>query len=343
MKRGASVTASALDCGRGALTPQRRRSRGGGTPPTSGLPVGMKAPVARVPRRLVTTADVIAFQRLMMHALVRPLTAEDGMQATWIDGRPMAEVAEEFIKPTDRLSAFERLELYNRMYWFRLIDILHDDNPGLRALLGRKKFTRLVEAYLAKYPSRSFTLRNLGSRLVRFLREEPALTAPRTALAVDIARFEWSQTVAFDEAKRPVITPAEIAATPPERLRLRLQPYLTLLALDHPVDEYVLAVKKRDALRSEASNAVESSARAPERERKVPVPSRARTYLATHRLNNRLFYKRLERPAFLILQALEAGQPLAAAIVAGGRRVTVPQIKTWFATWMELGWLCSRK
>jgi hypothetical protein len=305
------------------------------------LATGLKAPVRHAPRQLATTADVVKLQRLMMHALIRPLTPDDGLQETWIDGRAMADVAAEFIKPNDRLSAFERLQLYNRMYWFRLIDIMHADNPGLRAVVGDKRFDRLVQAYLAKYPSRSFTLRNLGARLPQFLREAPRLTAPHTKLAHTVAVFEWAQTVAFDEGTRPVITPAEIGRTSPAKLRLALQPYVTLLAQDYPVDDFVIAVKERDALRTEASNAVDS-ARAVPRSRSVRRPRPRRTYLAVHRYNNRLFYKRLERPAFLILSALAAGRPLAQAVAAGGRRVKPAQVAEWFATWMELGWLCKR-
>jgi Putative DNA-binding domain len=302
---------------------------------------GLKAPPTHAPRKLATTADVVKLQRLMTHILIRPLTKDDGLQKKWIDGRSMAKVAEEFIKPNDRLSAFERLQLYNRMYWFRLIDIMHDDNPGLRAVLGDRKFTKLVEAYLAKYPSRSFTLRNLCARLGQFIREEPRWTAPHTALALAVTRFEWAQTVAFDEARRPVLTADEIARTPPTRLRLSLQPYVSLLALDYPVDEYVIAVKQRDALRTEASNAVDS-ARQAAHTKKVLRPRRQRVCLAVHRLDNQLYYKRLDRPAFLILQALVKGQTLARAVTAGGRHVTAEQVGGWFAVWMELGWLCKR-
>jgi hypothetical protein len=305
------------------------------------LATGLKAPPKHAPRKLATTADVLKLQRLMTHVLLRPLTAKDGMQPQWIDGRSTAQVAEEFIKPNDRLSAFERLQLYNRMYWFRLIDIMHADNPGLRAAIGDKKFDQLVQSYLAKYPSRSFTLRNLCSRLPRFVREQPRLTAPHLALARDVARFEWAQTVAFDEGSRPGLTPADFAGTPPSRLRMGVQPYVTLLALDYPVDDYVIAVKQRDALRTEASNAVES-ARKMKRSRAVPRPRRQRIWLAVHRYQNRLFYKRLERPAFLILEALAAGRTLATAVAAGGRTVKPAQVNAWFANWMELGWLCKK-
>ena len=138
-------------------------------------PVGLKPPPKHAPKRLATDADLRALQRMMTHALVQPLTANDELAPRWRDGRPMAEVIGEFIKPNDRLTALERLQIYSRSYWYRLIDCVYDDVPGLRALLGEKKFSALVRAYLAKYPSRSFTLRNLTSRFAPFIRETPRL------------------------------------------------------------------------------------------------------------------------------------------------------------------------
>jgi hypothetical protein len=278
----------------------------------------------------------------MAHALVQPLTADDDLQPVWRDGRPMAEVAAEYIKPNDRLTAFERLQIYSRSYWFRLIDCVYDDSPGLRAALGEEKFSALVRAYLAKYPSRSFTLRNLCARLAQFIREEPRHTAPRTALAHAIARFEWAQTVAFDGEARPVLTPDDLAGTPPAKLRLGLQPYLSLIEANWPVDDYVLAVKKRDALRSEASNAIDRAPGAASR-KKVPLPRRTKTFLVVHRYNLKLYYKRVEAPAFKVLTALAAGRTLVDAVAAAGPRVKPERVREWFATWMELGWFCRRK
>ena len=304
--------------------------------------VGLRPAPRHAPKRLRSDADLRRFQRLMMHTLVLPLTRNDDLQPRWRDGRSMAEVAAEFIKPNDRLTAFERLQIYSRSYWFRLIDCVYEDNPGLRALLGEKKFSALVRAYLAKYPSRSFTLRNLCSRLAQFVAEEPRRTAPRTALALAIARFEWAQTVAFDGEARPVLTPDDIADQPPARLRLALQPYLSRFAFAWPVDDYVLAVKKRDALRHDASNVIDRGPRAASR-KKVPRPRRGRVFIVVHRYRNQLYYKRVEAPAFRILAALAAGRTLAQAVAAAGRGVKPEQVRDWFATWMELGWFCRRK
>ncbi len=304
-------------------------------------PAGLRPPPRRAPRRLATDADLRALQRLMLHALVLPLTADDELAPRWRDGRPMAEVAAEFIKPNDRLTAFERLQIYSRSYWYRIIDCVYEDAPGLRALLGEEKFSAFVRAYLAKYPSRSFTLRNLCARLPQFIREEPRLTAPRTALAHAIARFEWAQTIAFDGEARPVLTPDDLSDAPPVKLRLALQPYLSLVAAEWPVDDYVLAVKKREALRSEASNAIDRAPGAASR-KKVPLPRRAKSFIVVHRYHHRLYYKRVAAPAFRMLEALAAGRPLARAVAAAGPRVKPAQVREWFATWMELGWFCKR-
>lgn len=301
----------------------------------------MNAPPKHAPSRIASTADLRAFQRVMATALVRPLTAEDGLQPKWIDGRPMEQVAAEFIKPNDRLTSFERLQLYGRMYWFRLYDAIRDDCPGLMAVLGEDRFWRLAQAYLAKCPSRSFSLRNLSSRLERFIIDHPRLTAPRTALAVEIARFEWAQTVAFDDEAKPVIAAERLAQVPPTRLRLGIQPYVTLLSLRYPIDRFVMAVKRRSALRSEASNTPDAEVTVHRPSRRVALPRPHPTYLAVHRHNNRLYYKRMSAPAFRILAALKKGLPLSRAIAAAGRDARPSQVRSWFKSWMALGWFCD--
>jgi Putative DNA-binding domain len=302
----------------------------------------------RAPRNINSPAELRELQRVMAKVLFRPLTARWRMQKRWIDGRPMDEAAAEFIKPNDRLSSFERLEIYNRQYWFRVLDCLWDDYPGLRAIVGQRRFMKLITAYLERYPSDSYTLRDLGNRLEEFLREEPQWAAPREALALDMARFECAQIVAFDGPSKPPITPDDILDTPAATLRLGLQPYLSLLELDYAVDDFLIAVKKResDVLRGEASNAVDSAPTARARRKPVRPPKRAKVYLVVHRHDNMLYYKRVDPEAFAILSALARGATLenaCADAVAPSNRTNIDwaaQIKEWFDDWAVLGWLC---
>jgi hypothetical protein len=303
---------------------------------------------SQAPREISTRAQLRELQRVMAAALFRPLTPQWGMQKHWTDGRRMRDVAAEFITPNDRLSSFERLEIYNRQYWFRVLDCLYDDYPGLRAILGERKFMKLATAYLARYPSDSYTLRNLGNRLEQFLQEEHRWSAPRQELARDMVRFEWAQVVAFDGPSKPAISPDDILDTPPSKLRLGLQPYLSLLELDYAVDDFLIAVKKResDVLRGEASNAVQSAPKAAKRRKRIRPPKREKVYLAVHRHDNMLYYKRLDPVAFAILTALRRGatvEDACAEAVTASDRTNIDwaaQIKGWFDNWSALGWFC---
>ena len=303
------------------------------------------------PTKVASTAQLADLQRAMWRVISRPLTADNQMQRRWTDGRATSTVAAQIAKPNDRLSSFERLEIYNRMYWFRVLDSLYDDCPGLRGVLGDRKFIRLAEAYLVKYPSGSFTLRNLPSRLARFIRSNPRYTRPHTALCHDLARFEWARVEVFDTASQPVFSVDDLLDVPPARqgkVRLALQPYLQLLRLGYPVDDFVLALKQREAqlLRGEASNAPVGLRR--RRQGKISRPKRARTHVAVHRLNGQIYFKRLEPAAYRILTALRGGATLEAALATGVPRAKKSQsdwaarVQGWFRTWMELGWLCKR-
>jgi hypothetical protein len=284
-------------------------------------------------------------QRLTARAIFRPLGNGDRTQRKWFDGRPTADVVAQFIKPNDRLTSLERIEIYNRQYWFRVLDCLYDDYPGLRAILGDRKFYKLRVAYLTKNPSGSFALRNLGSRLEEFIREDPRWTRPRQEICLEMARFEWAQIVAFDGPSKPALTPDDLLGRDPAKLRLGLQPYMTLLELSWPLDDFIMAVKKRDvALRSEASNAInERDAR--RATRRPRLPKREKIFVAVHRYENDLYYKRLDAVQYRLLAVLREGATLARACEKAFKAkdsALTSDIADWFKVWMELGWFCKR-
>ena len=300
-------------------------------------------PKPSLPKRQ-TVGELQDLQRLMAKAVMRPLTPAAKMNPRWTDGTPARNVVASFIKPNDRLTSFERLQLYNRQYWFRLLDCFYEDYPGLRAMLGDRKFSRVAQEYLSECPSVSFTMRNLGQFLVRFIEAHPKLVAPENQLALDMARLEWAHIEAFDNAAETPITADDMLDANPQTLRLQLQPYLTLLRLNYPLDDFLIAVRRGQGLRHEASNAMENQRkRLPN---KLKSFQRSKTiYLAVHRHRNSVFYKRLQLDQFALLTALRKGFPLEKAFaktVEFGSAVKVQpkQITKWFQDWSALGWFC---
>ena len=292
----------------------------------------MPAPSPRKPR-------LREIQRAIAGALMRPLERDETM------GRDNAAVAARFIKPNDRLDAFERLQIYNQQYWWRLQGAFGEDFRALRAVLGERRFDRLTTAYLTTHGSTSWSLRNLGAHLPAFLGAHPELCGKQHALALDVARVEWARVLAFDDPEKPVLDATQLARVAPAKLKLGLQPYLTLLELQHPVDE--LMQKLRRKARGTASNAV--SATATRRSVRVTVrASRTPIFLAVHRVNFSVYYKRLDPEAYRLLLALRGGATLEAACgeaFADSKELpeqSAERIQGWFARWMEFGWFCKR-
>ena len=288
-------------------------------------------------------------QREVFEVIRQPLTAEERMRARTLDGKSTHEIAERIIKPNDRLTSVERLEIYNRVYWFRILSSLAEDFPGLRAVVGQKAFDRILVAYLTERPSQSFTLRNLGSRLEAWLGEHPEFAGKNQRMALDMTRLEWADIDVFDSAELPKLTEADLRALGEDPV-FHVQPHLRLLELAYPVDDLLLDIRRDEEGHEPesdiASNVVIMASAERKKVKRRALPKRKKVYLAVHRQENEVYFKRLQPEAFALLRALQQGKSLSEAIaesVNWTRRkveyITV-RVHDWFANWSSLGWFC---
>jgi hypothetical protein len=281
-------------------------------------------------------------QRRMAAMLMMPSRATTEKERGPLSSREAASL----IKPNRRLSSVERLDIYRRSYWSRLTAALTEDFPGLCAVLGARAFDRIAIAYLTDCPSRSFTLRNLGSSLESWLGEHPEFAGRNHILALEMARLEWAHIVAFDgpQAKVPGL---EDLRHPTPRLRIGVQPYVSLLELHHPVDELRLRV---NSIEDQGSQAASNFAR----QRKHPALQRIsrvqpeRVFLVVHRLELTVYYRRISLEEFRLLRALRSGRSIGVAIRAAFYETSIDAgdvpglLKSWFSIWAEFGWLSSK-
>jgi hypothetical protein len=289
--------------------------------------------------------NLLELQRRMAEDVRRPLTSDFCMQQETEDGLSISQLAEGYVKPNDRLTSFERLEIYNRQYWFRVIAAVSEDFPALAAVLGAKRFNNLVLAYLKENPSTSFTLRNLGRNLPMWLVGHPEFAPARHLLSLDIARLEWAYIEAFDGRAVPPLTKEDLGELGADST-LSLQPHLQLLNLRYPVDELVLAVHKETPASDIVSNAVLEREQKQMSPRRLPTMRRSAIYLAVHRFDNSVYYRRIDREAFLLLSALQRRIGVAEAIEAAfadskiAAEEQAQKIQQYFAHAAELGWFC---
>jgi len=290
--------------------------------------------------------NLLELQRRMSEDVRRPLTDDFEMQATTEDGRSTAELAESYVRPNALLTSFERLEIYNRQYWFRVIAAVSEDFPALSAVMGRKRFDELVLAYLKDTPSTSFTLRDLGGHLSDWLEAHREFGLRRHDLMVDVARLEWAYIESFDGGAVVPISQESLAALNGSS-KLWLQPHLQLLDLRYPVDELVLAVHRDKPESGIASNAV-TEHKSSSRDR-LPSVRRAATYLAVHRFNDSVYYRRIDRENLMLLRSLKEGHCLSDALANAFKDSVLPaelqtlRIQEYFSHAAELGWFCAEK
>ncbi len=100
---------------------------------------------------------------------------------------------------------------------------------------------------------------------------------------------------AFDNEAKPPLKTDDLIGLDAAKIRLQLQPHLTLLKLENEVDDFLIELKKNSGLRSEASNAMEQNQR------------RKKTQIAHATETQNKFSGRASLSGFGLLQTAGAG------------------------------------
>jgi hypothetical protein len=145
--------------------------------------------------------------------------------ATSGDG-PLSDLERVFVG-SEQLSARERVAIYNRGYFYRLLDALASVFEQTKGVLGEAEFERLGLAYLTRYPSEHPAVERVGRWFSEYLR-----TALAPLLVVDLAALEWARLCALVAPNPPSV--ASVSDVEPARFpeaRLRFVPSLQRLEL----------------------------------------------------------------------------------------------------------------
>lgn len=285
-------------------------------------------------------------QQRMAACIMQPITRDERMRQRRADGTSSQQEAEAIISPNDRLTSFERLEIYNRQYWFRLYTSFQEDFPGLHAVVGTRRFERIMRDYLTDCPSTSFTLRNLGSQLNQWLADHPHHTAPYTRLALEMAQLEWAHIESFDNPAWPPLTPEQMATITEDTI-LTLQPHVRLVEAHAAVDDALLSLSEDEGDSDSSSNNASTGFSAHRTRRLRNLPSE-HVFLAIHRHEDSVYYRRMDQEDFHLLQAIRNGATLSEAIDAAFSNSAISDddrpahLQSAFAYFATMGWFCNQ-
>ncbi len=234
----------------------------------------------------MTSPPLAELQAWMHGALVHPGSADP------------AE-ADEILLSSPRLTGAERLAIYQRSYYARILACMREQFPALCHALGEGLFTDFAREYLEACPPDSYTLYDLGRRFPDHLegsRPDHAEPAEQREgwidFMVDLARFERRLFELFDapgHEGRPFAT-----HDTPDHL-LRLQPCFALGDYRFPVARYYHDVSRRAD---------------------PPAPPRRRSPVAMVRTDFRTHTYPVSPPQHAFLATLLDGWAVAAALAA---------------------------
>lgn len=121
---------------------------------------------------------------------------------------------EDLIVGTAKVPVETRLMIYGNAYRSRLLEVLESSYPILKAYLGDDDFYQLGNEYIDNFPSTFKSIRWFGDQLPDFLHNHhqfcdyPYLS--------ELAKIEWTMTLAFDAADSKVKTIEEMNNLAPD-------------------------------------------------------------------------------------------------------------------------------
>jgi len=136
----------------------------------------------------------------------------------------------------------DRVRVYQQAFQIRMLGSLAEDFPICQQTLGKDQFKHLCQDYLEAFPSRSWTLSELGAELVTFIEptKEGSSWAKRYPFLSALAHYEWAHILAeLSESHEGVSELSWLAGLTPEQvqnLQLKLDPSVIFLRSPWRVD-----------------------------------------------------------------------------------------------------------
>lgn len=192
------------------------------------MSVSQRGPAQRAPashRRLG------AAQRWLLQRVTRPLEStrtEPSDDARWV-------------KSGDGWSGSDRVAVYQRAYFSRLVECLRDDYPAVQHAAGPVDFEALCLEFIEAHPPESASLNFYGAPFADFCATSHAA---RAAFMSELARLEWAMVECIHADARGMLDPATLAACSEEewpRVRLVPSPTCRILTASFPVHTYYRA------------------------------------------------------------------------------------------------------
>ena len=132
-----------------------------------------------------------------------------------------------YISPGPKLTASQRIGIYNQQYWWRLLKVMQESFPLIARLFGTLPFrTEIATPFLCACAPDNWNLDYLGARLPQWLDDH--YKGSDKAFVVSAAQIDWAFTRQFTAGQRPL---GDLSRAGEDKIYL--QPTASLWTLDY--------------------------------------------------------------------------------------------------------------
>lgn len=271
--------------------------------------------------------SLLGLQKWVAQIVARPLRETAAYRLPVYDPETISAI-EERISAGPRLTAAQRIGIYNQQYWFRLFVILQEQYPTLIRLFGYEDFNHsIAEPYLLKYVPDHWSLSLLGSKLPQWI--DDTYKEEDKSFVLQAALMDEAYERLFNVS---VLTPLKKSVLDsPIKKPFYLQRFVALFELDADLFAF------REELLSEE----------PEYWFEHDFPTinwSEKSSYVLYREENTLISEKLSEAQKFLLQAFEKGAFLNEAcncLTGKLAKEAAAHIDQWFYTWAKRGWLTT--
>ena len=237
--------------------------------------------------------DLLYLQTWFASIITRALSENDQIEPIAPSGRLLSKEAAEFVCSGPHLTPDQKMEIYNRQYWWPAISIFHENFPGLTRLFGYEDFNRSIAVpFLVEHPPKDWSLTKLGDNLENWLQDQ--YTAADKLLVTHMAALDWAYQEVFFAPPSIFLSPEmDLVST-----TLALQRHVKLFKL--PFDLFSF---RSMLLKEEVEFWIESD---------FPPLSKGRDYFFVlyRDHDNRLSYREIQKGQWVLLEGIKRGLTL---------------------------------
>lgn len=243
-----------------------------------------------------------------------------------------ADQLHQVILPSSQMTSHDRLQIYQRAYFSRLVECMRALFPSVHRSLGDESFDAIAFGYLVETPSRSHTLATLGDSFPQFLAAtrpplDDAEILDYADFLIELAELEQVYGAVFHgsgpEVEESLSADDLAGLSPGQFAQCRLVPHasIQLRTFRFPVHEYATAVR----------NGAEAN---------VPEPREVHLVICRREYVVRRF--EITPTQYSLLSSIVADKSVGDSLrtlwnsAPAERNELASQVRTWFRDWAEL-------